>query len=364
MWPYWIMFLLPAMLAAQEASRSANNPSLLPAMQVRVTPAWWWVLVVFTLLIGFRHEVGGDWGNYLRNFDDAIYVRQYSEWWWNDPGYRLLEWISIEFGWGIYGVNLMSAAIFSYGLVVFCRHLPRPWLALAVAVPYLVIILGMGYSRQGIALGAAMVGLVVLGQGNVRKFVFWVVVGALFHKSAVLLLPIAALAASRNRWLTAVWVAVVAVVAYVLLLEDSIDYFTTGYLDAEYQSQGALIRLIMNVLPAFILLFKRKRFSITMPQERLWFWLAIGVLALLVLYYVTASSTAVDRVGLYLLPLQLMVFAHLPEVMGHKSGKGNLYWVLGVLFYYAAVEFVWLNFATHSVYWLPYRFLPFEMIFN
>ena len=30
--------------------------------------------------------------------------------------------------------------------------------------------------------------------------------------------------------------------------------------------------------------------------------------------------------------------------------------------YYSAVLFVWLNFATHSQYWLPYRFYPLELL--
>jgi hypothetical protein len=30
-----------------------------------------------------------------------------------------------------------------------------------------------------------------------------------------------------------------------------------------------------------------------------------------------------------------------------------------VVAYYAAVLFVWLNFATHSKYWIPYQFYPF-----
>ncbi|MEK9719977.1 MAG: EpsG family protein, partial [Quisquiliibacterium sp.] len=260
MWPYWLMFLVPAALAVQEASRSyavlgagARRPSL--------PTSWWLVLAAFTLMLGWRHEVGGDWGNYLRNFAAAFYDSQYADWWWNDPGYRLLEWLSLRLDWDIYGVNLMAAALFSYGLVVFCRHLPRPWLALAVAVPYLVIILGMGYSRQGAALGAIMVGLVSLGHGKVMRFVLWTLLGATMHKSGVLLLPLAALAASRNRWLAAAWVGVVVASAYALLLQDSVEALQVGYLEAEYQSQGALIRLVMNTLPALVLLARRRRFE-------------------------------------------------------------------------------------------------------
>ena len=35
----------------------------------------------------------------------------------------------------------------------FVRRQPMPWLGLLVAIPYLVIVVGMGYSRQAIALG-------------------------------------------------------------------------------------------------------------------------------------------------------------------------------------------------------------------
>ena len=36
-------------------------------------------------------------------------------------------------------------------------------------------------------------------------------------------------------------------------------------------------------------------------------------------------------------------------------GRGLRNWVMAVVAYYTAVLFVWLNFATHSQYWLPYQ---------
>jgi len=356
------MFLLPAALALQEAqSLSMGDRSL--AQTARWSGSWWLVVALLTMLVGWRHEVGGDWFNYLGNFQNARFDSQYTEWWWNDPGYRLLEWLALQAGWGLHAVNLMGGVFFSYGVVVFCRNLPRPWLALAVAVPYLVIILGMGYSRQGMALGCLMAGLVGLGRGRLLTFVVWTVLGATFHKSAVLMLPVAALAATGSRLMAAAWVGVVVAAAYALLLEDSVAALQSGYLEAEYQSEGALVRLLMNALPAALLLWKRERFAGTLPQQRLWFWLALASLAMVGLYYASPSSTAVDRVGLYLLPLQLMVFAYLPEVLGRRDGRGNGVWVGAVLAYYATVEFVWLNYATHAFAWLPYRWYPLELVF-
>ena len=91
--------------------------------------------------------------------------------------------------WGIYGVNLMCGVFFATGLVVFCRHQRLPWLALAVSVPYMLIVVAMGYSRQGVALGIAMLGLTALGRGSTLWFILWVVFAATFHKSAVFLHP-------------------------------------------------------------------------------------------------------------------------------------------------------------------------------
>lgn len=351
MWPYWMLYLLPAALAMVSRSGAPHESRGGRALD----PAWILAAAFIALLVGYRYEVGGDWPNYLRFLDlidgaaleEALRV--------SDPGYALLGWLSLEMGWGIVGVNLIGGAIFAVGLVQFCRSLPRPWLALAVAVPYLVIVVGMGYSRQGIALSLSLLGLLALLRQSRFSFVVWVVLGATFHKTAVLLLPIAALCSTRNRYWTVTWVVVLMAVAYVVLLEDAVESLYENYIEAEYQSEGAFIRLLMNAIPAALLLFNLKRFSFTEAERSLWKWFSLISLALFSLLLVTSASTAVDRVALYMLPLQLVVFSQLPNVLGHRGGQ-NQQWVLLILLYYAAVLFVWLNFADHSMYWLPYRF--------
>jgi hypothetical protein len=354
---YWLMFLIPAGLALRESVRRQLLSDAWRTETFRLPGLWWLIVFTLTALVGWRHEVGGDWFNYISGFDRAFYLSNELDWWFHDPGYRLFEFISVQMDLGIHGVNLLAGAFFSLGVVVFCRHLPRPWLALAVSIPYLVMIVGMGYSRQGIALGLLMIGLVTLGRGQVTKFLIWTVIAATFHKSAVVLIPLAALAASQRRIFVVFWTGTVAIISYFVLLQDAVEGFTTNYLEAQYQSQGALIRLLMNALPAAILLWKRRRFETTLPQQKLYFWMAVIGIALAVLYYFSPSSTAVDRMGLYVLPLQLMVFSYLPEVMGKQRGNNSL-WVVFVLAYYAAVEFVWLNFATHAFAWVPYQFYP------
>ena len=71
-------------------------------------------------------------------------------------------------------------------------------------------------------------------------------------------------------------------------------------------------------------------------------------------FFLTNASTALDRVALYFIPLQLVAFAYLPDAIGWP-GERNQNSVAGILLYYAAVMFVWLNFATHSYFWIPYK---------
>lgn len=344
MWPYWLMFLIPAWATLQ--------PGHLKPSQAR----WMWVCVgvIFALMMGLRHEVGGDWGSYSRHFIRVSRLSFSEVLTSGDPGYYLLNWLVAQLGGSIYLVNLVCATVMMWGTVRFCRAQPSPWLALVAAVPYMLVVVGMGYSRQAVALGFALLGLVALGDGRVRMFVVWVGIGATFHKSAVLLLPIAALASSRNRFLSAGLAVVATLLLYYLLLRDASEALWASYVDAEYQSSGGMVRVMMNVIPALLLLVLRHRLVPDSQERKLWIWMAIFCVACLPL--VTIASTAVDRVALYLIPIQMFVFARLPRMA--KSIVTRTPMVLATVGYYAAVLFVWLNFAVHSYYWLPYKFLP------
>ena len=85
--------------------------------------------------------------------------------------------------------------------------------------------------------------------------------------------------------------------------------------------------------------------------------MAWGALAFVILLYISPSSTAVDRIALYWIPLQLFVWSRLPDALG-RPGEANSGLVYAVVSYSTAVHFVWLSFAVHSVYWLPYQFYP------
>lgn len=311
-------------------------------------------ILLLTVVIGFRYKVGGDWGNYFRYLFSAYNLTFADLGRLEDPGYWALNILSTQLGWGMAGVNTFGAFIFSIGLVLFCRSLPRPWLALACAMPYLVTVVAMGYTRQAIALGLVMVGFVMLGRQRFVVFSLWVLAGALFHKSAVVLIPIAGLTISKNRFLTWSLVAGASALGYVTLLQDSASRLLDTYEDQNIASSGAFIRLLMNAVPAVLFLLYRKRFALAPGEKELWLSFSLLAIGMFIAFFPTNLSTALDRMALYIIPLQLVIFAHLPDALG-AFGRRNQGIVTLILLYYATVLFVWLNFANHSHRWIPYQ---------
>lgn len=346
MWPYWLIFLLP--LAGMNTRVQTGTQRL----------AWFAMMFLLVLFIGLRYHVGGDWGNYLRHFDALQYLRFSDVLALEDPAYYVLNWLIAGMGLSIAWVNLLCAIIVCAGVHRFCRSQPLPWLALTVAIPYLLIVVSMGYTRQATALGFALIGLTALAGNKNRQFIFWILLGALFHKSAVLLLPIAAMAATTKRLWTALWVSVFFSIAVYSLLLDSAQQMWQAYVVDDYAqaSQGGAIRVFMNAVPAALLLAYRNRLFFDRKEQKLWMWMA--VLSLATLPMLSLSSTGVDRVALYFIPLQIFVFSRLPFLANDaKSFKAIVY---GTVAYYALVQFVWLNFAVNSYSWLPYRNFLFQ----
>ena len=347
MWPYWLLFLVPAW--------GVLSRGRLRDRQARW--AWRLLAIALALMMGFRHEVGGDWFTYLYQFDrfenlplsellDAA----------KDPGYSLAGWLVARLGGGVHALNFLCALPLAFGTIALARRQPWPMLALLAAVPYLLIVVGMGYTRQSAAIGYALLALVALGERRQRAFLVWILIAASFHKTAILLLPIAALSTTHNRIWTYVWVGVMSLVGGWLFLFDSTETLVANYVESDYAdaSQGAAIRVLMNAVPSMIVVLFRKRLFQMEAERKLWMWMAMISLACIPLLPV--SATAVDRMALYFIPLQLVVFARLPRIVGNVRDRTLV--VIGALAYYTAVQFVWLNFASHADAWLPYQFIP------
>lgn len=312
---------------------------------------WFIVGLIFIVLIGFRFDVGGDWGSYLRSYREMAGLTLNAVLKQGDPGYKYLNWLMAQWGWGVYGVNLVSGIIFVIGLTLFCRQQPKPWLTFSVAVPYLIIVVAMGYTRQGVAVGLFMWAITYLERGKLKYYLLLLAIATLFHKSAILMIPLGIFLHGRGRLIRVVAVGVVAYGLWDLLLAEHQEDLWRNYVEAQMRSEGAKIRAFMNLVPSLFLLYFWRKWKASFPNFWFWFWIGFG--SILSVVFVGVASTAVDRIGLYFIPIQLVVFSRLPY-LANRVVSPNIT-VSGILVGYSAVLYVWLNYAVNANDWLPYR---------
>jgi len=254
-------------------------------------------------------------------------------------------------------VNTLCGLIFSIGLLQFCRAQPRPWLALTLAFPYLITVVAMGYSRQGVAIGLEMIALLALQRDRLLQFLGWIALAATFHRTVLvlLILPASTLSGSLrfSQLIRLLLLIGAAYGLYTAVIAPDIDYYIQGYIEAQYQSQGALIRVVLCLLPALVFLSNRRRFRLPADTQRIWTLMSLLAVAAAIGLFTVASSTAVDRLALYLIPLQIFVGSRIPDT--RILGIAPASWNQLLIAFSFAVLIVWLLFAGHSEYWLPYR---------
>ena len=344
---YWLMFFTPICFSFYFSNRKDDFRDFILCV----------LIILFAFLIGFRFEVGGDWITYFYHYQDTAYspfsVENLSEW---DPGYVLVEYLSALLGMGIYGVNLACGALMMSGIYYFCRRQPQPFLALTIAVPYLIIVIGMGYSRQAVALGFELLALIALTDGRMLRFFFWVICAALFHKTAILIAVFSVLS-QKDKSIgkaivkTTILLPIFMLLAWVILNEHT-EKLLINYVESQMVSEGAFIRVIMNAVPAVIFLIFSKRLAPDDKERKVWLWIALFSLACLPI--VNLATTAVDRMALYFLPIQLYVYSRLGYLF--SSSTFRLVSTVTVIALYAASLFVLLNYgAIVKIAWIPYN---------
>lgn len=302
------------------------------------------------LMIGLRSQVGADWDTYKRIFNMIAYRDLWEALTLGDPGYQLLNWLSQQIGSGVWLVNLVCGILFTWGLIRFAQAQDDPWLTVLVGIPYLVIVVAMGYTRQAVAIGFIMAGFATLKRtGSLTRFLIYAMMAAMFHKTAVLTVPFVIFTSDRNRTLTVLAGLAAAYALYSLFLTGAQDRLLRNYESAN--SQGAAIRVAMDILPAALFLLRQRAFGFVEQERKLWRNLSLAALGCVPLLFILKGSTAVDRMALYLIPIQLVILPRLGNVYLSQTAARLL-----VIIYSLAIQFSWLNYATFSNYWVPYHF--------
>ena len=331
----------------------AGIPALLDSSRRRRV-AWSAVWLVFVVFIGLRHHVGADWFSYIRitqeRFESSFAEAA------QDPEllFSLLTWSSAKLGFGVYGANLVGAAIFCAGLFSYASKQANRWLALTTAVPFLIIAGTMSANKQGMAIGVVLFVMARWKGLSLAQRSVGILVAGLFHSSAMVLLVlvIVDLPIGRLRRTLLMLIAVVASIWVLNRPDAASNTFADRYIfEQTHSAAGAVMHLLLNLAPALAMLGTRKWWSRVLPNWHLIHSLcvAVVVMALLVPFY----SQAVSRMSLYFFPVSISFFAWLPRMTGNIGGR-NLVRLFSVAAL-ATVLTIWIGYSNQAQKFRPYQ---------
>lgn len=348
---YWIIVSVPLLLSAAERPlkrrRGINGPRVL-------------VLLTLFIVMAFRNTCG-DFPTYSRLFELLEFGTLTEQMATTDPLYGLFNWVSAQLKWGIHGVNAMCAVVFLGSIYIAAGREPLPLFFTALSANYFFIVVGMGYTRQGVAASLILLSISTLRDGRPWLFSTLIVLASGFHASAFSALPAILFAkldyGSRQlRFLVRAIVVAMGIYGAYNILSEQIQTYVTHYVQSRhYSSGGALLRSSVTFTASVIFLLKRKEWTkLFGDQSSLLYFALLGV-AMAPLSIL--SSTAADRMGLYLIPFQLIVFARLPLSTSLRfNGLKGLVGICYLIYFY-----VWLHLGTHSQdLWVPYESILFK----
>lgn len=335
---------------------------LVPAVllpQRRPSPVAWAIMFLILLaFVGLRHKVGMDWNNYLVMIGRVSGGTIAESTSYAEPGYALLLWVSAQLGFGIYGANLASSAMFLLGVFRYCRTTPLPWMALAAAFPFLIMVVGMSANRQAAAIGVLLWLLAGWDKSTTVRKVVLTFVAAMFHLSAILFLvfSVAGLKIRLHYRVVSVLVLGIVAIGY-LQFSGGAAHYDRSYLSGQNEltfSPGATQHVLLNGLPALLLFSGRRIRAILFPTplsvQLAWFALALIPVAFV-------FSLAAGRMTVYLFPVSMFVLSALPTIVGRPEGRAiSRLCIAAGLF---AITWVWLHYANSSYAHIPYGNLLF-----
>ncbi len=342
MFVYWMLFLVPA-LASMAPARLDRRSQLIMLVIAGIA---------LSVIVGLRDGVGRDWRNYLRVAEAVLYDPFWRTLFQIEPAYGMLAWISDRLGMGNYGANYVCGVILAVGLLAFCRRQPSPWRTLALAMPVLVIGIGMSGIRQATAIGLLMLAMNAFVDGKLRGYIFWVLLAVPFHQTSAAFLPLAWFMRGRVTALPVFVAGGIFALLGIFVLKDSVSYYTDSYITVSPEANGALPRVAMNVAAAAIFYYFRRQWAERYPDATLYSILAMIAVPMAAAVFV--APVASDRMSMYLIPFQIAVFSRLPEMLRTQNERQAA--TAGVLALYGATLGIWLFLSPQAkIAWIPYH---------
>lgn len=303
---------------------------------------------LLSIFIGLRDQVGADWYTYELIFQQIKHISLGLAMAVTEPGYAICNYFASGIGADIHLVNLICAVLMITGILKFASLVEIDGcLMLFLSAPYLLFVVGMGYTRQAVAIGLSLCAIGFLSRGRHRAFYVLVIAAMCFHYSAAAVLLLYWL----RSWRRLLIVGVIIVAALPWLFAELAHPRYGQYLSDE--SSGVWFRLAIIALGAIAAWIYRVEWR---REPILFDLLRKGSIVCLICFPLAAiDSTLIDRLALYLI---FVYFIGVGKAIQHS--RSYLKWCVlattGCITY--AIFLLWFVASKYAAnYWIPYHMM-------
>lgn len=323
---------------------------------------FWYVFLVFLLLIfGLRYQIGGDWNNYLDtfNFLNKLEVRglekwtgNYNQWRYSSTYkeaiiFRSLVQLSGFINESFYFFNFICSLIFIYSIQKLSLKLKTKWLVIGILIPYMGIIVHMGYIRQSLAISFLIISILNFFENKKKISLVFFILSALTH---IIVAPFILMFLRKNFL---VYLIIFTALLVTLNLAKFLNYYHYYLGDGVYfQSKGAIFR-ILTYIPFFIAYyFFRKELHFT-ENENIFIKVCIIIFITILILAISDRTTIADRIGVQLILFQVFIVAKIYNALPQDSMKKSLVLIMAI--YSSSIFLLWLTFSPYKGDWVPYE---------
>ena len=281
--------------------------------------------LIFLLLFAvsaFRTGIGNDYERYV----EFVHLIQFNQVVPTEIGFnglvRLINALS-----GFENAKLMFALYAFVTILLFLVGMMRQSLDFPLTF-FLFMTLGyyfqtMNTVRYYLALAIAFLCLGYVQKKQYGRFILMVLLGSLFHKSLLVIIPLYLLAAiDWKKWMLAV--AGVLSVSFLIFKDfylSVVVFLYPSYKDTEYLEGGTSIPNILRCLAVLVLSLLYYRKCVRDNKEnRFYFYLNLGAC---VLYTCCSFLPIISRIGYYLTISHILF---LPALLQGMEGKEKKFW--------------------------------------
>ena len=337
---YWIIWISTILFGIAIQKNDYETESLLKTKQTRHTQMAKYIFllcsVCLIMVAGCRYYVGTDFGAYY-HYDRML------QFWENlrkldEPGIRLLYVLATHIHESGQFCIFFTATI-TIGIQLYTIYNNTDNLGVAIIL-FVMMCWTSGFNavRQGLAVAIVFSGISAIRDHDFVKYFLIVIIGFLFHRSAVVILILYFLA---NRKVTIGNIILMILICVAVLLSSDklfqvvnvvLDHNLTGE-EAYWSTQVNRLRPLIRMAPSLFFIYEYRD---EVKTREINFYLNILIFEAVV-GIITMNSAGIARISLYTFPFSVIAIAEL--LKGLKIEKRGLISSVIVLLYWGVAWF-------------------------